>query len=174
MKPEFRYGLLGGLVYWAWAGLEELLGFHSAHLAWGEYSSWMAYVILFSLLYLLLSAAHRDMPMGRLEPWTALVKSASAALTYGVLLYVYAVAYTTFLNPHWIDTLLNWKVATLRTTGVTEEEIRSQIVAYRSMFSPAGLAVVSLVLYPLFGTIMGLLTSLWLNWRWEKAHLAQP
>jgi hypothetical protein len=173
MRPEFKFGLGAGLVWWLWMAIELALGFHSTRLQAGEYSSWMLEVIQFGMIVLLLRATHRQLPLGRLEPWDAALKSLVVSAIFAALVFIGMIACVDFIDPDRLMRMLTWKVAQMRAAGVSEESLRTYIVATRQAYSPLGLARSCFVITPLVGAVMGVLICIALNSRWEKANLAQ-
>jgi hypothetical protein len=174
MRPELKFGLTAGLAWWFWLGVERVLGFQTTHLRAGEYGAWMIEVIQFVMICFLLRAAHRQMPMGRLEPLQAALQSLTTSAILAALAYIGSVALFIFLDPDWLTRMLTWKVSQLRDAGVTEEAIRTYIVATRQAYSPLGLAESLFIITPLVGAGLGTIVSILLNLRWEKANLVRP
>ncbi|HET7534943.1 MAG TPA: hypothetical protein VFJ90_00715, partial [Candidatus Didemnitutus sp.] len=73
---------------------------------------------------------------------------------------------TVWINPGWMDPVLNWKVTKWREAGEAETEIRRRIVAFRS---PVNQAVAALVMTPLFGAIVAIFSTVWLNLRARRS-----
>jgi hypothetical protein len=174
MRPEFKFGLGAGLVWWAWMGLEILLGFHSTRLQAGEYGAWMHEVVQFGMLVGLMRSVHRTLPLGRLEPWDAALRSLFASAVFSVMVFAGLLACVDFIEPGWLTRVLTWKVELMRADKVSEEAIRAYIVATRQAYSPVGLARSCFIISPLVGGVLGILICIVLNWRWEKANLARP
>ena len=174
MRPELRYGLGAGLAWILWIAIEFALGFHTTHLRAGEIASWMTEVIQFGVLVLLLRSAHRLMPLGRLEPWDAVLKSLVTSAVFAVVIYAGTILCVDFIDPSWLTRMLTWKVTEMRGAGVSEETIRAFIVSTRQEYSALGLARLCFVLTPLIGAVMGMVICIFLNWRWEKVNLVSP
>lgn len=171
MRPEFAYGLIAGLIWWAWMGIEELLGLHGAHIAIGQYTGWLYLVLQFVVVVQIVRIFHRKFPLGRIEPIQAVKHAAFVSAVFGVMVYIGTLAFVNFLKPDWLQHLLTWKVAQMRTAGIAEEQIRAQIVTTREAYGPLGLALTCFVINPLLGSVVGMVTAMVVNWRWEKANL---
>jgi hypothetical protein len=89
-----------------------------------------------------------------------LVASFVAALVFYICLNLYHY----YVNPSWVDNQLDWKVAHLRAAGVTETDIRKQIVALRQANGPVGM-MLYIPAYTVLGACVSAIITLWLNWR---------
>lgn len=160
MRPELKYGLIAGAGVCAWIMGEFLLGFHTTRLEIGAYSGYLSCLIPLATLFLLLKGKRDRSPDGRLNYWPALKSGLHAAFITGAIVYGFMMVYGSFINPGWLDHVLEWRVAQLRADGVAETAIREQIRTYRQLNSPAG-CLISIV-----GgmTVMGGIFSAGLTW----------
>jgi hypothetical protein len=169
MKPEFKYGLASGIGVCLWITAEYLLGFHTTHLAIGEYSGYFSSLVPLFALWLLLRGKYAELgPFFNLRQglWSGL----TAAFVSALIVYVYLVIYNLFINPGWLDYALKWKVDQLRAAHVPETEIREQIIFYRNANSPLGLVVSTVLGSTLLGGLMSLFITFWLTWRARRAN----
>ena len=129
MKPEIKYGLACGAALCAWIALEYLLGFHTTRPDLGAWTGLLSNLIPLAVLFLLLRKKRAALFDGRLSLgagiWAGLLTSFVAAL----LVYCFLAAYTTYLNPTWIDQALEHKVALWRAEQVAEVDIQGRGVA---------------------------------------------
>jgi Protein of unknown function (DUF4199) len=166
MKPELKYGLLAGVGVSLWILVEQLLGFHTTHIAVGEYSGYFSNLIPLTLLFLLLKG-RRDAAGGQLALGPGLRAGLYASLIAALVVCCFLVAYSQFINPGWMDQALDWKVAQLRAGGVTEMAIREDIRFFRRANSPAGLILTTLAGMTVMGAIFSLGFTLLLR-RWPR------
>ena len=93
-----------------------------------------------------------------------------ASLTAAVVVYAFTVAYRQFINPGWIDNVLEWKVAQMRAAGLAEEAIRSEITVFRQANSPIGLIATTLVGTTLLGGLFSMAVSLLLRRKFDRTR----
>lgn len=171
MKPELKYGLSAGFAACLWMLAEYALGLHTRHLDVWQYTDAASFLVFVPPLWLLLHQRQAALGPGQpLSLWDAVVRAMLMSLVAALVIYVFMVAYTAFLNPGWVDTVLNWKVAHWRAAQESEEAIRRQITAYRRLHTPVGLAAGLLVSTPLLGGIIAVFLAVWLNLRARRAR----
>ncbi len=144
MSAEFKYGLITGAGICGWTLLEYCLGLHTTHLAAGQYTGFLSLIIPLTTLWLLLRHRRDTAPGGRLGFWSGVLSGLSASFISGTMVYLFMQVYNLFINPGWMDSVLDWQVARFRADGLTEVAIREKIKFYRQMQSPLG-CVLSLV-----------------------------
>ena len=169
MSPELKYGLVAGTGICLWILLEQLLGFHAARAALGEYSGYFSGVIQFAVLFLLLKA-RATAPGARLSLGQGVNSGLYSSFVAALLVYCALVAYSQFVNPGWLDQTLEWKVARMRSESLPETYIRQQIVTYRNAHSPLGLIATRLAGMTLLGAAFSLGLTLWLR----RANVPRP
>jgi hypothetical protein len=166
MSPETKYGLFAGFGTCVWMLLEYALGLHTRYLDLWQYTDACSTLVLIVSLYLLLRKRRTDLPPGTIVSlWRPIGSAVLASLVAACIIYVFTTAYSLWINPGWVDAVLNWKVAKWRAAGMAEAEIRQQITAYRWTHGPIGSAVALLVSTPLFGAIIAIFATVWLNLR---------
>ncbi len=153
MSTEFKYGLITGAGVCLWLAAEYLLGFHTTHVAIGEYSSYFSNLILLAVLFLLLKQKQSAQPGDPLSLRQGVNAGVFTSFIAAVIVYCFLVAYSQFFNPGWLDYPLDWKVAQWRAQGVTEIDIRKEITFYRLANSPAGLIATLVARMTLLGGI---------------------
>jgi hypothetical protein len=164
MRSEINHGLLAGAGIALWYTLAFALGLHTKHLALGEYSGHVADVILVVVLWRLLRARQREFgPLFNLRRglWPAMLASLVASL----VVYCFLVAYNHWINPHWLDNAMQWKVDRLREAGVSEPDIRAEIEFYRTANTPVGLLRTTVLGTTLLGGLVAFVLTLVLIWR---------
>lgn len=138
MKPELKYGLITGAGVSLWIMGEFLLGFHTTRLEIGRYSGYFSGIIPLTTLWLLLKQKRDAAPAGRLSYGTGLKSGLQVAFISGAIIYAFMSCYGLFINPGWLDHVLDWRVAQWRADGISEIDIRAQIKLYRQMNGPVG------------------------------------
>ena len=162
MSPELKYGLLAGTGVCLWILLEHLLGFHGARAAIGEYSGYFSGLIQLAALFLLLKTRSAAAG-GRLGLGQGVNSGLYASFVAALMVYCALVAYSQLVNPGWLDSTLEWKVAQMRAASLPETYIRQQIVIYRNAHSPLGLIATRLASMTLLGAAFSLGLTLWLR-----------
>jgi len=167
MKPELKYGIVAGLAMGGWMLLEFWFGFHTTRMDARQFTGWVTDLIPTVMLYLLLKRRLESNDRYWLPAWEGMLHGLFASFVAALVFYVFLNVYQYFVNPSWVDSQLEWKVAHLRAAGATETDIRKQIVALRQANGPIGLALY-IPAYTLLGGCVSALITLWLNWRHKE------
>lgn len=165
MRPELKYGLLGGAAMIGWTLLEYALGLHNTHFALGRFTGWGAEVILLVMLWRMLRVKVERLNRYWMPAWEGMFYGMLASFVAGLVFYTFLNVYVTFINPEWPDLYLEWQVAQMRTAGDTEETIRAFVRSFRWMSGPVGLATLTIGLYSVLGAAFSAMLTLWLNLR---------
>ena len=165
MSAELKYGLITGTSVCLGLGLEYWLGFHTTRLAVSESSACISILILLFTLWLLLRHMQADTTAGRLGLVPAVAAGLQSSLVAALVVCSFLLVYSQFINPEWIDTTLDWKVAQLRAAGVAETVIRREIVLFRRANSPAGLVATTVLGMTLMGAVFSFGLALLLRGR---------
>lgn len=156
MKPEFKYGLISGVCVCLWIALEYGLGFHTTRPEIGAYTGFFSNLIPLTTLFLLLRTKRAAIYDGRLSLGAGIGSGVLASFLAALIVYSFLVAYSSFINPTWIDQALELKVAQWRVQTLAEVEIQEKITVYRKAYSPLGLVVTIIVGLPLMGGLFSL------------------
>jgi hypothetical protein len=151
MKPEFTYGLLTGAAVCVWIGLEYLLGFHTTRLGAGEYTGLLSNLVPLASLFLLLRAKRAAVYDGRLSFASGIGSGVVASFIAALVVYTFLVIYNQFINPGWIDQVLEYKVAQLRAAHRPEAAIQESITLTRNAYTPVGMIISIIVSMTLMG-----------------------
>jgi hypothetical protein len=168
MRPELSYGLLGGAAMVAWTLAEYALGIHNTRFALGQVTGWGTELILLVMLWCLLRHQFARLDRYWVPAWEGMLRGVLASFVAGLVLYTFLNIYVLFINPEWPDLYLEWRVAQLRATGDTEDHVRTFVQSFRWMTGPAGLALLTVGLYPLLGGVVSVVLTLWLNLRHKE------
>lgn len=156
MKPELKYGLLGGAAVCLWIALEYALGFHTTRPEIGVYTGLLSNFILIGTLFALLQIKRSAIYDGRLSLAVGIRTGLVASFVASLLVYCSLAGYTHFINPMWVDQALEVKVAAWRLQSLAETEIQSRITLYRNAYTPAGLLWTTIVGMTLMGGLFSL------------------
>ena len=172
MKPELKYGLLGGAAMILWTLVEYALGVHNTRFPLGQYTGWGVEIILLVMLWRFLRLKFALLNRYWLPAWEGLLYGALTSFVASLVFCTFLNVYVNFINPEWPDLYIEWQVARMRASGSTEAMVREFVRSFRWMASPAGLAVMTIGLYTLLGSVVSVILTLWLNLRHkEPAHL---
>lgn len=169
LSPSLKYGLIAAGATSLWLLLAFALGWHSRHIALGHYANYAAEIFLVlalwgSLRTCLLRGNYYWLPV-----WRGLVHGLMTSLVAAMGVCLFLSVYLNFVNPFYPDLHLEWRVASLRAAGESEEQVRAIARAYRWSTGPVGLPVTVIGVYLLFGFIASPLLTLWLNWRHKES-----
>lgn len=165
MKPEMKYGLITGVGVSLWMSSEYLLGFHTTHLAIGEYTGYGSTLIPLVVLAIFLKRKSATVAEGRLSLAQGIYAGLYCSFIAALVVYAYMLAYNQFIHPGWLDPALEWKVTQLRAEGVSESAIRKEITFIRHANTPVGLLGTTLVGMTLLGGLLSLVITLFLRRR---------
>ena len=160
MRPELKYGFISGTGLCLWITLEYLLGFHTTRPEIGTYTGLLSNLIPLTILFLLLRAKRAAVYDGRLSLGAGIGTGVLASFIAALLVYSFLVTYTHFINPTWIDQMLEAKVAQQRANHVPEGIIQEGIIATRDAYSPGGQVFTIIVGLTTMGGIFSLLLTL--------------
>src|SRR5262245_2248953 len=119
MSPESKYGLIAGFGTCLWMLIEYALGLHTRLLDLWQYPDSCSTLLLIVSVYLMLMNRRRDLLPGTVLPLRRPMFSAILmSLVAACVIYVFSTVYTLWINPGWVDTVLNWKVAEWRAAEV--------------------------------------------------------
>ncbi len=141
MRPEVKYGLIGGTGICLWITLEYLLGFHTTRPEIGTYTGLLSNLIPLAMIFLLLRRKRAAVYDGRLSLAASIGAGLFASFVASLLVYSFLVTYSHSINPTWIDQALDVKVAAWRAQQVAETTIQERITLYRNAYTPFGLVI---------------------------------
>jgi hypothetical protein len=171
MRPEFRYGLIGGAGICLWILAEYSLGLHTKYLEIGEFTRPFSNLVLLTTLFLLLRQKQTVTYNGRLTIGKGLGSGVAASFLGALVVYGFMIAYNQWINPDWVDDTLATKVAVMRAHSLSEIEIRRAITFYRKANNPLGLIATTLLWQTVLGGIFSLILTFCLRFR-PRAPLA--
>jgi hypothetical protein len=156
MRPELKYGLIGGAGVCLWITLEYWLGFHTTRPGIGTYTGLLSNLVPLTMLFLLLRAKRATIYDGRLSLGAGIGSGVFASFVAALIVYSFLAGYTHFINPGWIDQALEVKVAEQRAAHLSEAVIQEGITATREAYTPGGLVLTVIVGMTLMGGIFSL------------------
>lgn len=144
MKPEYRYGLSCGAGLIGWVLIEFALGFHTTSLEIGQYSGYFSIIIPIVVIYIALREQQLR-SAGFLNFKEGINTGFQIALYSAVLFSLFLYAYNNYINPEWIDSLVEWQRKKLILDGATDDEIGKFMAQNRRMNNTVGQGVMSFI-----------------------------
>lgn len=144
MRSEYRYGIYCGLGLSGWVLLEYAFGFHTTSLKIGQYSGYFSMIIPAVLIY---TALHdrRESQNGILSVKEGINLGFHIAIISAALFTLFMVIYNRYINPDWIDSMVEWQRRELILNGATDDAIGQFMKQNRKMNNPLGQAIVSFI-----------------------------
>jgi len=143
-SPEMFYGVLCALAMSLWTLLEYALGFHTTSPEIGQYSGFVT--ILFPIIFIYVAMdeyqSTTHMPLRFLD---GINIGFRIALYSAILFTIFLLIYSTYINPHWIETTLEWQRKKLILGGATDDEIEAFMEQNRSINSSFAQALMTLI-----------------------------
>ncbi len=165
LAPGLKYGLIAAAGMSAWLLVCHLLGVQTKHFGASRYTEWVTELILILALWRLLHHRLHDDNRYWLPVWQGVLHGAFASLVAAMGFYIAFNLYLRFVNPEYPDLYLEWRFATMRAAGQSEQEIRTMARTFRWSMGPTGLPVTIGGFYLLIGIVASPVITLWLNWR---------
>jgi len=113
MRPELKYGLAASLAMSVWTLVEFWTGLHATRIELGHYLNWVTDLIPAAFLYLLLQQRFATLPRYWFPVWEGMLYGLLASLVAALGYYVFLNLYLHVINPTFVDSQLDWKVAQL-------------------------------------------------------------
>lgn len=144
MKPEYRYGLLCGTGLSCWILTEFILGFHTTSLEIGQYSGYFSVVIPVIVIFAALKdEQHRT--NGIMTFKIGINTGFQIAIYSAVLFTLFLFFYNNYINPDWINAMLEWQRKKLILGGASDDEIGRFMEQNRRMNNSVGQAIMTLI-----------------------------
>ncbi len=160
MRPEITWGLISGTGVCLWIALGHQLGTHTSSTGLGTYSGILSNLIPLTALFLLLRAKRARLYDGRLSLAAGIGSGVFMSFVASLVVYSFLATYSHFINPTWIDQMLEVRVAQQRATGLSEAVIQERILATRDDYSPVGLLRTIILSTTLMGGLYALAVTL--------------
>ncbi len=134
MKITTKYGLLCGAGLSIWVLIEFALGFHTVSFEIGQYSGYFSIIIPMILIFSALRD-RQEQSEGPLSWSVGIDTGFRIAFISALFLTVFMFIYRSYINPEWIDALLEWQRKKLILGGATDDEIGRFTDSHRTMNS---------------------------------------
>ncbi|HEU5079315.1 MAG TPA: DUF4199 domain-containing protein [Opitutaceae bacterium] len=164
MKTPLTYGVFLALASCLLTLVLYFGGFHSDSTKFhtAELIGNIANPIL-SIIFICLAmrTARQERPLG--EPYgygSALGTGVLTALTGALIIAIFGVIYSKFINPNFVDVLIESKVAQMQAQGKPQQMIDGAEKFMHMMFNPAVQLLVGIIFGTVFGTIISLIAAI--------------
>jgi hypothetical protein len=149
------YGIFSGVGMMAWVLIEYALGFHTTSLDIGEYSGYFSILIPIIFIYTALSdyQTKRNRAITFIEGINIGFKiTLISALLFALFFY----CYNKYINPDWIDLMIDWQRKKLILSGATNDQIEKFVEQNRYVNTAMGMALMEFFTSMAMGVIITL------------------
>ncbi|MFA5833669.1 MAG: DUF4199 domain-containing protein [Bacteroidota bacterium] len=144
MNPEYRYGLLCGVEMSIWVLIEFALGFHTTSLEIGQYSGYVSVFIPIVVIYVALK--EQQTTLNVVLPLKAGINTGfQIAIISAAIFTLFLFLYNNYINPEWIDAMVQWQRKKLILSGATDDEIGRFMDQNRKMNNSLGQGIMSFI-----------------------------
>ncbi len=162
MKTEFRYGFIFALIVVAYVMIEHFAGVNTTRHDIGQYSRIGGALVPILGVFFGIRAKRRELAGGM--SWAQGVRSgALVAVTQTILTTIWFYVYATFVNPQFMDTMLEYERSKMATAGMSSGEVGAAIDSMRNLYSFPTMQIFQLVIGILYGTVFAMIFSAFLR-----------
>lgn len=158
MKTEIKYGLLLGLGVCVYTGVAHLLGFYTTNIRAGKYAD--GATIILPALAIFLAVRERR----RRQGYLTLFQGTGTGLLVALISFPISVlclwVYHHYVNPNWLEYLMDYERNSLARAGVGANEIGARLDALRAGNSDFAQIVGGFVGTLVLGLVLSLVISL--------------
>jgi hypothetical protein len=158
MKVALTYGLVTALVSALWMLVEFFLGFHGENIASGQHFRWLPWLILLVGIVLAIRA-QRAAGGGTLSYGRGVGTGVLTAIVWSLAVSVWSFIYTSAINPDFIEFMVQFQLDEMERKGMAPEMIDAAEKVIRMMSHPLLSAVMGVVTFGVFGTVVSLIAA---------------
>ncbi|GEO06504.1 hypothetical protein AAE02nite_41680 [Adhaeribacter aerolatus] len=137
--------------------LEFLAGFHGSEV--GRYTGFAALLFTILGIYFGIRAYRNHDRAGRINFWQGVLAGVVISIFAGVITAAFTFVYLQYINPGFVDFMVNLKRQTLEQQGATEVQIQSNEMVTREIFQPLPQALRSFGGYLAAGSLFSLIMA---------------
>ncbi|MBI2428333.1 MAG: DUF4199 domain-containing protein [Ignavibacteriales bacterium] len=131
-NPEILYGALCALAMSVWTLIEFALGFHTTSPEIGQYSGFVS--IIFPIVFIYVALHDHQTNAGTPLPYLDGINIGFRIAFFSALLFtIFLFTYSTYINPDWVATTIEWQRKKLILGGATDDEIEKFMEQNRQM-----------------------------------------
>lgn len=142
MKREYRYGFICAAGLSLWVLIEFALGFHTTSFDIGRYSGYLSFVVPVIVIFIALME-EQSITHHRISLKAGVNTGFQIAIISAVLFTLFMVIYNAYINPHWIDSLIEWQRRQLILGGATNDDIERFVEQNRRMNNAFGQGIMN-------------------------------
>ena len=144
MLLEYRYGLLCGTGLSIWILVEYALGFHTTSLEIGQYSGYFSIVVPIIVIYAALKEQNSK-TNGVITVKECINIGFQIAIYSAALFTLFLYIYTAYINPEWLNSVVEWQRKKLILSGASNDEIGRFMDKNRRMNNAVGQGVMNFI-----------------------------
>lgn len=159
MKTYLLYGLGIAAACFAWTLIEDVSGLHGAHYNIGMYTTYVNSVISFCGLWLGIKAVRSASPDQSLTYGRGVGVGSAISAFSGLGSAVTTAIFLAYINPGFIDTILEFQKQKMAARGMGERQIESAEHMMRMFMGPLPSAIFACIGVFFFGLIFSLIIA---------------
>lgn len=163
MSTTLTYGIYLALANIALTLVGFFLGYQGENIAQGQWFQYVTWVAIIAVTTLGIRAvreesAHKSLSYGR-----GVGSAAMIGLYAGLMGGIYAFIHFKFINPSFVDYLIEFIKSQPNMAGATDQALAGMEQGVRLTYSPVGLLILSVFMTTLICVIVGLVASIFLK-----------
>ena len=157
MKRLAVYGIVTGLVIAGWMYLEYLAGFHGSKI--GKYLGFAALIFTILGIYFGMRAYRQHTRAGEMTYWQGVMAGVFLSLFAGVITALFNYVYFAYINPGFVEYMVDLNRQTLVQHGATDVQVQSNAIVTREIYQPIPQALRTLGGYLATGSLFSLIIA---------------
>lgn len=131
-SSDIVYGIVCGVAVSAWTMIEYLLGFHTTSPEIGQYSGFVS--IIFPVVFIYYALHEKQAATGVSLPLLDGINTGFRIAFFSALVVtLFLFIYSTYINPEWITTAMEWQRKKMILGGASDDEIEKFMEQNRLM-----------------------------------------
>ena len=163
MRTEIRYAVGFALIVIVYVMIEHFLGFNTTRHDIGQYTRLTGVVVPALAVFFGIRAKRQNDLNGAMTFGQGVKAGAFIALVLAALTMLWFWLYSSVINPHFVETMLQFETAKLTASGASEAAIGENISGLRSMYSFPTMQIFLLIAGFVEGLLAALVSSLLLR-----------
>jgi uncharacterized protein YybS (DUF2232 family) len=163
MSTTLTYGIYLALANIALTLVGFFLGYQGENMAQGQWFQYLSWVTTITFVTLGIRATREDSPHKSLSYGQGVGSAAMIGLYAGLIGGVYAFIHFKFVNPNFVDYLIEFTKAQKAAHGASDTQLEQMEKGMRMTTGPVMFAIFSVIISTLFSTIVGLIASAFLK-----------
>jgi uncharacterized membrane protein (DUF485 family) len=157
MKTLAISGIITGLVISGWMYLEFLAGFHGSEV--GGYTGFAALLFTILGIYFGIRSYRNRVMAGKINFWQGVLAGVVISVFAGLITAVFTFVYFRYINPGFVDFMVNIKREALEQQGASDVQIQSSEIITRESLQPLTQALRAFGGYLAAGSLFSLIIA---------------